>query len=103
MSPAALETDNAADNRFDKICRIVGECCYGIHDISRTEVDGNPPLPRFNMPLELGFFWAQRSTAGPSTATNPALFSIENSIDFSVTYRILLVRTFIRTKATLTD
>jgi len=29
---------------------------YGIHDISRTEVNGDPPLPRFNMPLELGLF-----------------------------------------------
>lgn len=52
----ALEADNAADNRFDKICRIIAECRYGIHDISRTETDGDPPLPRFNMPLELGVF-----------------------------------------------
>jgi hypothetical protein len=52
----ALETDSAADNRFDKICRIIEECRYGVHDISRTEVDGDPPLPRFNMPLELGLF-----------------------------------------------
>ena len=50
----ALETDNAADNRFEKICQIVKECRYGVHDISRTEVDGEPPLPRFNMPFELG-------------------------------------------------
>jgi hypothetical protein len=28
---------------------------YGIHDISRTELDKNN-LPRFNMPLELGIF-----------------------------------------------
>ena len=52
----ALEADNAAENRFDKICKIISECRYGVHDISRTEVDGNPPLPRFNMPLELGLF-----------------------------------------------
>lgn len=52
----ALEADNAADNRFDKICKIIAECRYGVHDISRTEVDGDPPLPRFNMPLELGVF-----------------------------------------------
>jgi hypothetical protein len=52
----ALETDNAADNRFDKICRIIKECRYGVHDISRTEADGEPALPRFNMPLELGVF-----------------------------------------------
>lgn len=52
----SLETDNAADSRFEKICRIIQECKYGVHDISRTESDGQPPLPRFNMPLELGVF-----------------------------------------------
>lgn len=52
----SLETDNAATNRFRKICQIIDECKYGVHDISRTECDGEPPLPRFNMPLELGVF-----------------------------------------------
>jgi len=52
----ALETDDASENRFAKIQKIVEECRYGIHDISRTQTDGEPPLPRFNMPLELGLF-----------------------------------------------
>ena len=52
----ALEADDGAENRFNKICAIIGECKYGIHDISRTDAAGNPPLPRFNMPLELGVF-----------------------------------------------
>ena len=52
----ALETDDAAQNRLGKIIQIIGECRYGIHDISRTETSGNPPLPRFNMPLELGLW-----------------------------------------------
>ena len=52
----ALETDDASESRFAKIQKIVEECRYGIHDISRTETSGEPPLPRFNMPLELGLF-----------------------------------------------
>ena len=52
----ALETDDAADNRLTKICSIIEQCKFGVHDISRTEADGDPPLPRFNMPLELGLF-----------------------------------------------
>lgn len=52
----ALETDDASENRFAKIQKIVEDCRYGIHDISRTETNGEPPLPRFNMPLELGLF-----------------------------------------------
>lgn len=56
----ALETDDATDNRFNKIQQIIEECRYGIHDISRTQVDGTPPLPRFNMPLELGLFFGAK-------------------------------------------
>ena len=52
----ALEVDDASMNRWASICDIVDQCRYGIHDISRTELDGDPPLPRFNMPLELGLF-----------------------------------------------
>jgi hypothetical protein len=52
----ALETDDATENRCDKICKIISECRYGIHDISRTELDPASKLPRFNMPLELGIF-----------------------------------------------
>ncbi len=56
VARCAQETDDAAENRFSKICAIIDECRYGVHDISRTESDGDPPLPRFNMPLELGLF-----------------------------------------------
>ncbi|MET7242811.1 hypothetical protein ABZT49_05540 [Methylobacterium sp. EM32] len=52
----ALETEDAAVNRLAKIIKIIGECPFGIHDISRTEPSGDPPLPRFNMPLELGLW-----------------------------------------------
>jgi hypothetical protein len=51
----ALETDDASQIRFEKIAQIIAECRYGIHDISRTELDPHN-LPRFNMPLELGLF-----------------------------------------------
>jgi hypothetical protein len=56
----ALETEDAAENRFAKIQNIVEQCRYGIHDLSRTESGGNPPLPRFNMPLELGLFFGAK-------------------------------------------
>ena len=56
----ALETDDGATNRFALIADIIEECRFGIHDISRTDSDGIPPLPRFNMPLELGLFLGAR-------------------------------------------
>jgi hypothetical protein len=52
----ALETDDSSENRFEKICKIISDCRYGIHDICRTELDPKSTLPRFNMPLELGLF-----------------------------------------------
>ena len=56
----ALEVDDGGDLRFDKIQRLVSASKFGIHDISRTELDPKTNLPRFNMPLELGIFLAAR-------------------------------------------
>ena len=52
----ALEEEDASQVRIDKIYSIIADCRYGIHDISRTELDRDSDLPRFNMPLELGVF-----------------------------------------------
>ena len=60
----ALETDDGSENRFEKICKIVGECRYGVHDISMTELDPASGLPRFNMPLELGLFLGAKRFGG---------------------------------------
>jgi hypothetical protein len=51
----ALEVSDTSEVRIRRILRIIGECRFGIHDLSRTEVGANG-LPRFNMPLELGIF-----------------------------------------------
>jgi len=51
-----LEVEDSGEERIRKIKRIIRECRYGIHDISRTELDPVNQLPRFNMPLELGLF-----------------------------------------------
>jgi hypothetical protein len=52
----ALEHDDAGQQRIEKINSIIYECKYGFHDISRTELEPENKLPRFNMPLELGLF-----------------------------------------------
>lgn len=56
IARCALEVSDSSQVRIDKIFRIISECKYGIHDISRTELDSTHQLPRFNMPLELGLF-----------------------------------------------
>ncbi len=51
----ALQISDAGETRFEKIVRVVRECRWGTHDISRTQLN-EAGLPRFNMPLELGLF-----------------------------------------------
>ena len=52
----ALENPTTNDVRINKIIKMIKECKYAVHDISRTELDRVNKLPRFNMPLELGIF-----------------------------------------------
>lgn len=52
----ALEADDGGQTRIDKLYEIIADCHFGIHDISRVELDLINDLPRFNMPLELGIF-----------------------------------------------
>jgi hypothetical protein len=56
----ALQEEDAGPTRIDKIYRLIAECRFGIHDISRIEQDRTQPLPRFNMPFELGLFLGAR-------------------------------------------
>jgi len=62
----ALEADNAGEIRIEKINKIIQECRFGVHDISRTELDIAHSLPRFNMPLELGLFLGAKRFGGKS-------------------------------------
>lgn len=60
IARSALEAEDSAEVRIDKIAKIIKDCRYGIHDISRTELGADTGLPRFNMPLELGLFLGAR-------------------------------------------
>lgn len=56
----AREIEDSASIRIDNILSMIAECRFGVHDISRTELDKANRLPRFNMPLELGLFLGAR-------------------------------------------
>lgn len=44
-----------SQRRLDRILALIEECRYSVHDLSRVQLDRNPPAtPRFNMPFELG-------------------------------------------------
>ena len=56
---ATLEITDST-RRLDKILKLIGECEYSIHDLSRVELDRKKPrTPRFNMPFELGLCVAE--------------------------------------------
>jgi len=65
VARCALEADDGSVVRLDKIFNIISECKYGIHDLSRTTLDGANRLPRFNMPLELGVFLGAKRFGPP--------------------------------------
>lgn len=52
----AREREDSGETRILKIVEIIRSSQFGIHDISRVELDEANQLPRFNMPLELGLF-----------------------------------------------
>lgn len=60
IARCALEDEDTAEVRINKIYRLMSESKYGVHDISRTSLDQEYRLPRFNMPLELGIFLGAR-------------------------------------------
>jgi hypothetical protein len=53
---STLEHEDASQVRIEKIYRLIAASAFGIHDISRTELDDEHRLPRLNMSLELGVF-----------------------------------------------
>jgi len=64
IARCSLEISDSSEIRIDKIVKIISECKFGIHDISRTELDKVTNLPRFNMPLELGLFLGAKRFGG---------------------------------------
>lgn len=56
---SALDATDGAEVRLGKIAAMIGECDWGIHDLSRVEVEAGG-VPRFNMPMELGIHLGAR-------------------------------------------
>jgi hypothetical protein len=69
----ALERLDGGEYRLDKIAGMIGACDWGIHDISRVQVDPANPVPRFNMPMELGIHLGARLLGAPPHRRKRAL------------------------------
>jgi hypothetical protein len=74
----ALDATDGAEVRLGKIAVMIGDCAWGIHDLSRVEVaDGE--VPRFNMPMELGLHLGARLFGEPRHRRKRAPGSVLNS------------------------
>jgi len=75
---SALEVTDTSQIRIEKISAIIAACKFGLHDISRTDLDRDTGLPRFNMPLELGLFLgAKRFGIGKQKAKNCLVLDVD--------------------------
>ncbi len=62
VARATLEIPSGT-RRLDRILKLIKQCRYSIHDLSRVELDmKRPATPRFNMPFELGLCVALSAT-----------------------------------------
>lgn len=73
----ALDEDDGTELRLLKIIRKMRGCRYGIHDLSRIELN-NANFPRFNMPFELGIFFGAKYFGGnPQNGKNALILERE--------------------------
>jgi len=70
---SAKEISDGAQNRLDKIYKLIEACRHGIHDISWTHADEKSGLPRFNMPFELGLYLGATRFGGKNQRLKKAL------------------------------
>lgn len=59
----ASERSDSGENRVDKICELVAESQYSVHDLSRLRADRAEEFYRLNMPFELGIDYGAREFA----------------------------------------
>lgn len=66
---SALEFGDGGAVRIIELMRLMRSARYGVHDLSRVELDPENGLPRLNMALELGIFLGLRHS-GSRTQKN---------------------------------
>jgi hypothetical protein len=61
----ATERSDSAESRIGKICELIRESQFSIHDLSRLKPDGRD-FARMNMPFELGIDYGAREFGRPT-------------------------------------
>jgi hypothetical protein len=67
LVPRATLEIPSSDRRLDRIVKLIRNCQYSFHDLSRVQLDREKPrTPRFNMPFELGLVVAWATLGSPT-------------------------------------
>lgn len=68
LIPRATLEIASSERRLDRILALIERCGVSLHDLSRVQLDRQPPwpTPRFNMPFELGLTVAVQRLANPA-------------------------------------
>lgn len=73
----ASEKSDSLEQRIEKILRLIKECKYSIHDLSRIKSEKAKEFSRLNMPFELGIDYGCRRIAKDHLSTKRSLI-LEN-------------------------
>lgn len=69
----ASEKSDSLEQRIEKILRLIKECKYSIHDLSRLKSEKANEFSRLNMPFELGIEYGCRRIAKNHLRTKQSL------------------------------
>lgn len=78
----ASESLDSGQNRIDKICSIIQDCRYSIHDLSRLRASQEGEVFRMNMPFELGIDYALRYFGGEKLVRKKFLILEKDRYEF---------------------
>lgn len=80
----ASERSDSAEYRLDKICELIEQSSYSIHDLSRLKSESADEFARMNMPFELGIDWGWRRFGDGSARDKKFLVLETNPHDFKI-------------------
>lgn len=69
----ATERSDSGEARLDKICQLISESQYSIHDLSRIQANKSGDFARMNMPFELGIEYGCRKFGSHHFETKKSL------------------------------
>jgi hypothetical protein len=65
----ATENADSGNNRLERICQLMRQSRYSVHDLSRCQAIRRGEIARLNMPFELGLDYGYRTCGDPQLAT----------------------------------